>query len=149
MPKANKKRGQRGGQKRKHEDVDDFDDGAVRADGSKRRKSSVPDQDQDFIAFDGDEQSMAADHPPTERPFFGMLDEDEQEYFKRADDMLESNAFASLEERNLFLANLYREADGKELKIASSQSCSRLMERLIQLSMPAQLKNLFQKFNGK
>jgi hypothetical protein len=146
MPKANKKRGQRGGQKRKHEDVDD---GAERADGSKRRKSSVPDQEQDFIAFDGEEQSMAADHPPTDKPFFGMLDEDEQEYFKRADNMLESNAFATLEERNLFLANLYREADGKELKIASSQSCSRLMERLIQLSMPAQLKKLFQKFSGK
>ena len=78
-----------------------------------------------------------------------MLDEEEQEYFKRADDMLESNAFATLEERDLFLANLYREADGKELKIASSQSCSRLMERLIQVSPSAQLKKLFQKFSGK
>ena len=146
MPKANKKRGQRGGQKRKHEDGDD---GAEQAEGSKRRKSSAPDQEQDFIALDGNDESMAAVHPPMDKPFFGMLDEEEQEYFKRADDMLESNAFATLEERNLFLANLYCEADGKELKIASSQSCSRLMERVIQLSMPAQLKKLFQKFSGK
>lgn len=147
MPKANKKRGQRGGQKRK---LEDGDDGPERVEGSKRRKSSMPEQEQDFIALeDGDGPSMAPSVQATERPFFGMLDDDEQEYFKRADDMLESNAFATLEERTLFLANLYREADGKELKIASSQSCSRLMERLIQLSMPNQLKKLFQKFSGK
>jgi nucleolar protein 9 len=81
--------------------------------------------------------------------FFGTLDEQEQEYFKRADDMLETNSFGDHEERSLFIANVYREADGKELKIAQSQSCSRLMERLIQLSSPAQLKTLFQRFSGK
>ena len=75
-----------------------------------------------------------------------MLDEEEQEYFRRAGDMLETNAFGDPEERNLFLASVYREADGKELKIAQSQSCSRLMERLIQLSTSEQLKTLFQKF---
>lgn len=146
MPKANKKRGQRGGQKRKLEDGDDVSE---RVEGSKRRKSSMPEQEHDFIALDGNDQSKAPAFPATEKPFFGMIDDEEQEYFKRADDMLESTAFATLEERNLFLANLYREADGKELKIASSQSCSRLMERLIQLSTPNQLKKLFQKFRGK
>ena len=78
-----------------------------------------------------------------------MLDEEEQEYFKKADEMLELNSFAGPDERDLFLANVYREADGKELKLANSQSCSRLMERLIRLSSPQQLKKLFQKFNGK
>ena len=38
---------------------------------------------------------------------------------------------------------------GKELKLANSQSCSRLMERLILLSTPNQLKDLFQKFSGQ
>ena len=84
-----------------------------------------------------------------DRPFFGMLDDEEQEYFRKADEMLELNSFADPEERDLFLANVYREAEGKELKLANSQSCSRLMERLIQLSSPHQLKKLFQKFNGK
>lgn len=146
MPQAHKKRGQRGGQKRKYEDGDD---GPEQAERSKRRKSSAFKENEDFIGLDTNNQSMEPAYPPSEKPFFGLLDEDEQEYFKRADDMLESNAFATLEERALFLSNLYLEAEGKELKIASSQSCSRLMERLIQLSMPPQLKKLFQKFSGK
>lgn len=146
MPQANKKRGRRSGRKRKH---DEADDGSERVEGSKRRKSSAAEEEQDFIPLETNDQSMDAAYSQMEKPFFGMLDEEEQEYFKRADDMLESNAFTDLEERSLFLSNLYREADGKELKIAQSQSCSRLMERLIQLSTPDQLKKLFQKFRGK
>lgn len=148
MPQANKKRGRRSGQKRK---LDDGDDVAEPIEGSKRRKSSqaVPNGEENFIPLETNDTSMEQANPPPEKPFFGLLDDEEQEYFKRADDMLESNAFATLEDRTLFLSNLYREVDGKELKIASSQSCSRLMERLIQLSTPAQLKKLFQKFSGK
>ncbi len=78
-----------------------------------------------------------------------MLDDEEQEYFKRADSMLELNQFANQEERELFLANVYKEANGKELKIANSQSCSRLLERLIVMSKPVQMKALFQRFSGQ
>lgn len=84
----------------------------------------------------------------TERPFYGMLEDEEQEYFRRADELLEVNDFPSEEERSLFLANVYQEADGKELKIACSQSCSRLMERLILLSTVEQKKKLFENFAG-
>jgi nucleolar protein 9 len=52
-------------------------------------------------------------------------------------------------EKALFIGNLHREAVGKELKIAHSQGCSRLLERLILLSTPAQLKALFQSFSGQ
>lgn len=51
--------------------------------------------------------------------------------------------------KSLFISNLYKEAQGKELKIAHSQGCSRLLERLILLSTPAQLKALFQCFSGQ
>lgn len=157
MPKENKKRGRRGGEdkKRKHEDAGDD----VEAQ-HKRHKSSDPEETQqlqhDNAALPSQEQvfhgngngdDVSGAYP--DKPFFGMLDDDEQEYFKHADEMLEVNAFGDAEERKLFLASVYREADGKELKIANSQSCSRLMERLIQLSTPAQLKTLFQKFSGK
>ncbi|TAQ85546.1 hypothetical protein B7494_g6139 [Chlorociboria aeruginascens] len=84
----------------------------------------------------------------TDRPFYGMLEDEEQEYFRRADELLELNDFPSQEERSLFLSNVYHEADGKELKIACSQSCSRLMERLILLSTVEQKKKLFGKFAG-
>lgn len=155
MPREHKKRGRRG-DKRKHDHVDDSPD----AHSSKRRKSmddhDAPDDEPTAAAKDShvaaamdDPDGLAAAYPATERPFFGMLDDEEQEYFRRADDMLESNSFADQEERDLFLTNVYKEADGKELKIAQSQSCSRLMERLIRLSSPQQLKNLFSKFSGR
>ena len=144
MPKENKKRGRREEQKkRKREHLDD------ESAHKKHKKSieqaeytSLNEEAQQDEAFDGVTR-------PGEMPFYGMLDEEEQEYFKRADEMLELNQFNDPEERSLFLDNVYREADGKELKIANSQSCSRLMERLILLSTPTQLKGLFQKFNGQ
>ncbi|KAH7362142.1 armadillo-type protein [Plectosphaerella cucumerina] len=93
-----------------------------------------------------------ASHPDgperPEREFFGMLEDDEQEYFRRADELLELNQFPSDEERDFFLQNVYREAAGKELKLASSQSLSRLMERLILLSTARQKKHIFTAFAG-
>lgn len=145
MPQENKnKRNQR--TKRKHADGDD----PAIQESSKRRKSTDATADEAHAApLPAQDELFDSMYPTAEKPFFGMLDEDEQEYFKRADDMLEANAFGDAEERELFLANVYREAEGKELKIAQSQSCSRLMERLIQLSNVSQLKQLFQAFSGK
>ncbi|KAK3698037.1 Glutamate decarboxylase 2 [Vermiconidia calcicola] len=143
MPQPNKKRGRRmGDKKRKHEDGDD--DPEPPESSSKRQKSTNDDMNASHVQS----MSLESAYPPMEKAFFGVLDDEEQEYFKRADDMLESNAFGDHDERSLFLANVYREADGKELKIAQSQSCSRLMERLIQFSTPSQLKTLFEKFGG-
>lgn len=81
--------------------------------------------------------------------FYGLLDAEEQAYFKGADHMLEMNQFATDDERALFLANVWNEARAKELKLANSQSCSRLLERLIQSSSTDQLRTLFQKFSGQ
>lgn len=81
-----------------------------------------------------------------EREFFGMLTDEEQEYFRSADEKLETNDFESDEDRGYFLQSIYTEAVGKELKLASSQSCSRLMERLILLSNTRQKKRLFEAF---
>lgn len=44
----------------------------------------------------------------------------EQAYFKRADTLLELNQFDSPKERDLFLTSVYREVNGKELKIVNS-----------------------------
>ncbi|KAJ3538916.1 hypothetical protein NM208_g5694 [Fusarium decemcellulare] len=41
-----------------------------------------------------------------EKEFFGMLAEEEQEYFRRADELLELNQFPSTEERDVFLENV-------------------------------------------
>ena len=154
MPRENNKRGRRGAEKKRKFDEAasvpvDGDENTI--DSTKRQKTT--NGDAESFAEQHDYQPLnhanGESHQAVDRPFFGMLDEEEQDYFRKADEMLELNSFADPEERNLFLANVYREADGKELKLANSQSCSRLMERLIQLSSPQQLKKLFQKFNGK
>lgn len=149
MPKEHKKRGRRDEEKkRKREHVEDPEA------ASKRRRKSVDEEPQDRQPDEDDQQPFQDEAidgvtRPGAMPFYGMLDEDEQEYFKRADEMLELNQFDGPDERNLFIESVYKEADGKELKIANSQSCSRLMERLILLSTPKQLKDLFQKFSGQ
>ncbi|KAI1193769.1 pumilio-family RNA binding repeat domain-containing protein [Nemania serpens] len=99
---------------------------------------------------DGYEKSQASTGGllPTEREFFGMLSDQEQEYFRSVDEQLDIDNFPSQEERQLFLASVFAEAQGKELKLACSQSCSRLMERLILMSNTRQKKKLFGQFAG-
>jgi nucleolar protein 9 len=153
MPTENRKRGRREEKKRKREQQDADKD-------AKRHKredqvETVLQQYDDAQPFPEQHEAPHQDHVmegitrPDAMPFYGMLDEDEQEYFKKADEMLELNQFGDPEERAMFLANVWKEADGKELKIANSQSCSRLMERLILLSTADQLKRLFQKFSSQ
>ncbi|KFY52397.1 hypothetical protein V496_08503 [Pseudogymnoascus sp. VKM F-4515 (FW-2607)] len=142
MPKENKQRGRRGEGKRKRE-----------ANANEEPVGKRPALDVGGMTFVGDTTDTFIPPPFTEetdgRPFYGLLAEEEQEYFRRADELLELNDFPSDEDRSLFLANVFKEAEGKELKIANSQSCSRLMERLILLSTAAQKKTLFQKFSGQ
>lgn len=156
MPKEQKKRGRRADEKKRKLDGQEDDNNH----GSKRYKHDNEVEAAAFVSLEGggeeeeyhydqlmDDAVKGLPGQPGEMPFYGMLDEEEQEYFKRADEMLELNPFTDLEDRSTFLANVYKEAEGKELKLANSQSCSRLMERLIMLSTPEQLKSLFQKFS--
>ena len=147
MPKEHLKRGRREERKRKREECSPIDN-----DGAIRQRPRNTEQDQDVLAENvnhGFRYGIDERPRPGDLPFYGLLDEQEHEYFKRADLMLETHQFADAEEKDLFLANVYREANGKELKIANSQSCSRLMERLILLSSSDQLKTIFQKFRGQ
>jgi nucleolar protein 9 len=145
MPKELRKRGRREEKKRKREEYHYEQEGSVR--------QYRPDDEDTEIKLDvgeyGQPQGYKSAANPKDVPFYGLLDEEEQAYFKRADTLLDLNQFTDAEERSLFLANVYREANGKELKIANSQSCSRLMERLMRMSTPDQLKTLFQKFSGQ
>jgi nucleolar protein 9 len=151
MPKEHKKRGRRAEEKkRKHKEDDENED---EVEVKRLRQSSDGDVLMEDVQMGEGEQLYIQEgqaYPnPDDAKYFGMLDDEEQEYFKRADDMLEMNQFTDAEDRSNFLASVYKEAEGKELKMACSQSCSRLMERLIQTSTPGQLKTLFQKFSNK
>lgn len=141
MPKDFKKRGRRADDKKRKRANDDADDHPKRP----RHADDVADDD----AAPFQDEAIDGVTRPGAMPFYGMLDDDEQDYFKRADELLDLDQFASPDERTLFVESVYREANGKELKIANSQSCSRLLERLILNSTPDQLKHLFQTFNGQ
>jgi nucleolar protein 9 len=93
-----------------------------------------------------DQGSIPGVAAPPEREFFGMLSDQEQDYFRSVDEQLDIDDFPSQEERDMYLANVFVEAEGKELKLACSQSCSRLMERLILMSNTRQKKKLFEQF---
>ncbi|KAH8173899.1 nucleolar protein 9 [Sarocladium implicatum] len=144
MPKQRSKRSDRREEKKRKR-------GDEAEDGTKRQRVDEANDDgynNGFIPVSDDVPMANAQEQdgPMETEFFGMLDDDEQEYFRRADEMLELNQFPTTEDRDLFLESVFREAEGKELKLASSQSCSRLMERLIQLSTTKQKKHLFSAF---
>jgi len=120
---------------------------------AKRRRVSEADEGAELEEADhfdhiGDQERRHQKGSDPEREYFGTLADEEQEYFRGADELLELNDFPSPSDRAIFLANVYKEAQGKELKLASSQSCSRLMERLILLATSRQKKRLFQAFTG-
>ncbi|KAH8735212.1 armadillo-type protein [Ilyonectria robusta] len=141
MPKPRTKRGAgREERKRKRREEVEPQDNTEKE--SKRQRTTDDGQDYEEGATGIHQNGFG------EKEFFGMLAEDEQEYFRRADELLELNQFPTADERDVFLLNVYKEAVGKELKLASSQSCSRLMERLIQLANTAQKKHLFEAFAG-
>ncbi|KAB5518695.1 armadillo-type protein [Coniochaeta sp. 2T2.1] len=134
-------------EKRKKKRDTELAEEETKRDTKKQRleTSDAVDGDAEFLPFDeGHHRGPSA--PETE--FFGMLADEEQEYFRHADELLELNDFPSSEDRDIFLQNVYKEAEGKELKLASSQSCSRLMERLIMLSNTLQKKQIFEAFGG-
>ncbi|KNG80613.1 rRNA processing protein Nop9 [Aspergillus nomiae NRRL 13137] len=161
MPRENQKRGRRAAEKADKDAAKRKREEAPEDSLPKRMKPSTDESDEinqgaDYIPFDEnynenydvnyDENQSAA--PPGDMPFYGLLDPEEQEYFSRANEVLELNQFQDADERRIFLDSVYKEADGKELKIACSQGCSRLMEKLISMSDMRQIHRLFNKFIG-
>ncbi|KAL4979204.1 hypothetical protein BDW66DRAFT_157422 [Aspergillus desertorum] len=155
MPRENQKRGRRSADKAKKEASKRKRDEGIEELTTKRLKPSADEDNAitagvDYIPLDGAEEydGQNTRGGPDDMPFYGLLDSEEQEYFSRANEMLELNQFGDAEERRLFVDSVFQEARGKELKIACSQSCSRLMEKLISVSDIYQIRRLFNKFIG-
>ncbi|OAX84248.1 nucleolar protein 9 [Emergomyces africanus] len=148
MPRERQKRGRRAEAKRKRDDeAADLTTCSKRQKPSDGYNNSNPSYNQEEI---GDDYIPLEGEPAgsMDTPFYGLLDPEEQEYFSHASGLLELNNFETEEEKSIFIQRVYEEADGKELKIACSQSCSRLMEKLISASTVSQIKHLFSKFIG-
>ena len=150
MPKEHKKRGRREEKKRKREDEQ-----VATGSPLKRQKSEdlIPEEqgvdDVNFVTEGNEGDNFIGFHEkanPLEAVFYGLLDQEEQDYYASVNTKLEANDFEDEVDRRAFIDAIYRESNGKELKIACSQSCSRYLERLILVSSPDQLKGLFAKF---
>ena len=147
MPRENKKRGRREEKKRKHE---------VGHQESSLKRNKVDEDDRmdepiDIVVdgdFGHDFISFSAQPTNNEVPFYGLLTPEEQDYYSSVNSKLELSDFESDEDQANFIGAVYRESSGKELKLASSQSCSRYLEKLIRLSSAEQLRALFAKFLG-
>jgi nucleolar protein 9 len=149
MPRENKQRGRRGEKKRKLEEHPE----QVQSKWPKHTsKDSGNGHDQGDIVVHGDagDDFISFETRPgmTEAPFLGLLTQEDQDYYANVNNKLTLNDFESDDDRSNFIDAVYRESNGKELKIASSQSSSRCLERVIMSSNPQQLKGLFQKFRG-
>lgn len=145
MPKENKKRGRRA-EKRAFQSLGDEDATVFKRKRHEEGEDDFDKQD-DYIPL-GDENEAQG---PAAKPFYGLLDDEEQELFRNAMDTLNFHMDEFSEPGDLqdWVRKMYQHAKNKELKLANSQSCSRFLEMLIQLSTPDQLKGLIQSFSGK
>lgn len=140
MPKEAKKRGRRAEKARKEE---------------KSEESNQQQEEQHHETYgdisnntDDDNFGYGKTGDGEQTAFFGLVDEQELEYFKQAESTLTVDAFGSPEERRGFVFSVFEEARGKELKLVTNHICSRLIERLILLANDRQVLDLFKALSG-
>ncbi|KIW89497.1 uncharacterized protein Z519_09653 [Cladophialophora bantiana CBS 173.52] len=147
MPREGKKRGRRQQEKEGKRSAKRLKIGHARDEEIPSEVVVEGDAGDDFIGFDV--QRPPGIQEPTEEPqFHGLLTPDEQEYYANVNAKIVANDFDSPEDRAIFIEAVHRETEGKEMKVASSQSCSRYLEKIIMLSTPEQMRHLFSKFLG-
>lgn len=173
MPKATKVRGRRAeAQKKKQEeirlssrkdrrrpkeddddfDVDDFNSTELKvfetADDYEKDQEM---KDAESASEKGEEEEEGTENGKAnnnEGIFFGLVDRQELEYFKQAESTMAVDGFGSPEERTGFINGVFEEIRGKELKLVTSQICSKLIERLILTADDDQLRSIFSSFIG-
>lgn len=153
MPKEVKQRGRRGEKARKESTQDEVPTRNQRLDQEEEYRDTGYSEDHERIDRDGQSyasgsNSYAPHYDGEQTTFFGLLDEQEVEYFKQAESTLSVDAFGSSEERRGFVLSVIEETRGKELKLVTNHIGSRLCERLVLLANDAQLLRLFKAFSG-
>lgn len=115
----------------------------------EQKNEFVPPTEVAIAVGKSEDLNQSADHD-TQDPqmFFGILEREELEYFKQTEATLAMDAFESSEEKQRFVTNIIEEFQGKELKLVTSQICSKLMERIVLFCDDLQLKAIFKSFNG-
>lgn len=128
MPKEARKRGKKAAAQRTDERAQEID--------LQREQDEA---EKEAIIKDKEQQSA----------FFGLVSDEELEYFKTAESTLAVDGFANNEEKKGFVASVLEEAKGKELKLMTNQICSKLVERLVLEASPSELKRLAKVVEGQ
>ncbi|KAG0164059.1 Nucleolar protein 9 [Apophysomyces sp. BC1034] len=133
-PRANKKRGkkQKSTEKNAAQGVEIFPPTA-----DQSNFDSVPENRQEV-----DEQHFHAGH-------YGEVDEQMLGYFKNVENSLDDPQFESAEDQRLFVGNVYTEVEGNELRLSTNYSCSLILEKLLKVSDPFQLRVFMDKLSGR
>ena len=155
MPREGKKRGRREQDKERKRKATDryqrstkrFKTDHVSEEDASNEVAVRGEAGDDFIGLDV-VRPAGAEEPGEETQFYGLLEPEEQEYYANVNNKIVANDFESAEDRAIFIDAVHRETEGKEIKVASSQSSSRYLEKIILLSTPEQLRRLFSKFLG-
>lgn len=153
MPRTKKKRGRfdevRERKENKHSETAE--------DNAKRRKLNHDDsqefneQAQYFFedtTADTNAIDTNAESTNDEVVFHGLLDDQEQSYYANVNTKIVANDFEDEDEKVAFVNAVYRESSAKEMKLASSQSCSRYLERLLKISNAEQLRDFLEAIMG-
>ncbi|VEU21032.1 DEKNAAC101918 [Brettanomyces naardenensis] len=88
------------------------------------------------------------DSKSEQMPFFGLLDSEQSAYFRQAESSLNLDTFDSPEAKLAFVEGVLEESKGNELKLATNQICSKLMERLILVSNEHQMRQIYNGCKG-
>ncbi|ODQ56534.1 ARM repeat-containing protein [Saitoella complicata NRRL Y-17804] len=146
MPKERKQRGRRAEKKREEEDL-----------GEDQYTEQVNEGRDNYEGYDNGYEGQEQRWPDREelpegavygQAFFGILDVDEEKYFKGIEDVLTANNFGDSEERQIFIDNVFEEIKGQELKLATSPTSSKLLEQLLANAPDSALKKFFEALNG-
>lgn len=146
MPKELKKRGRRAEKQARSTNTNDNH-------RNKRRKIAEEyehdfdisgEAGDDFINFGQVIGSNKGDEEDT--TFYGLLTEEEQQYYSNVNAKINAHDFEDSLDQVSFIEAVHRETANKEIKVASSQSCSRYLEKVIRLSTAKQLRALFLAF---
>ncbi|KAI9008988.1 armadillo-type protein [Phycomyces nitens] len=131
--------------------------GRTKKRGKKQKKGvgiSVPGQDE--TSFGGEDhqggQSLTVgqyDSPHFQAGHYGEVEEQLLGYFKNVESSLDDPQFETAEDQRLFVDNVYSEVEGNELRLATNYSCSLILEKLLKISDPFQLRVFMDKLRGR
>ena len=95
MPQDFKKRGRREEKKRKQVDAKSKPD--IKRQKKAGEKKHALNEEEKFVTINDRDLALPVVDTSQAVPFYGLLKDEEQEYFKRADEMLELDQFGDVE----------------------------------------------------